>query len=91
MYLHAGNDFLIKISDILGIFDIENTTAEGGYTRNLLDRAEKEHSCIYTSFEMPKSFIIVMKNNEEKVYISQLSASTLRKRILSEFGDISVT
>lgn len=91
MYLHAGNDFLIKISDILGIFDIENTTAEGGYTRNLLDRAEKEHRCIYTSFEMPKSFIIVIKNGEEKIYISQLSASTLRKRISSQSGDMLLT
>lgn len=91
MYLHAGYDYLINVRDILGIFDIENTTTEGGYTRNLLDRAEREQRCVYTSFEMPKSFIIVIKNGEEKIYISQLSASTLKKRISSEFGDISVT
>lgn len=89
MYLHAGNDYLINVRDILGIFDIENTTTEGGYTRNLLDRAEREQRCVYTSFEMPKSFIIVIKNGEEKIYISQLSSSTLRKRISSQSGDMS--
>ena len=46
-----------------------------------VDRAEKEHHCIYTTYEMPKSFIIIMKNGREKVYISQLSAATLRKRL----------
>jgi len=30
---------------------------------------------------MPKSFVITVKNGIEKIYISQLSASTLRKRL----------
>lgn len=80
MYLHLGNDYLVRISDIVGIFDIENTTI-GKSTKRLLDRAEKEKRCIYTTMELPKSFVIVMKNGKELLYISQLAASTLRKRL----------
>lgn len=66
--------------DVVGIFDIENTTVEK-CTKLLLDRAVKEKKCVYTSYEMPKSFIITMGKGIEKVYISPLSAATLRKRI----------
>lgn len=80
MYLHLGNDYSADTRDIVGIFDIENTTV-GKCTKKLLDRAEKEHRCIYATMEMPKSFVIVMKNGVEKLYISQLSAATLKKRL----------
>ncbi len=80
MYLHLGNDYLVAVSDIVGIFDLENTTV-GKCTKKLLDRAEKEKRCIYTSLEMPKSFVIVMKNGQEKLYVSQLAASTLKRRM----------
>lgn len=82
MYLHTGNGYSVKISNILGIFDIENTTTDGKYTRKYLERAEKEKRCIYTTSEMPKSFIVTIDDGKEKVYISQLAVSTLRKRIL---------
>lgn len=85
IYLHIGNNYSVDTRDIVGIFDIENTTVEK-CTKLLLERAEKEHKCIYTTYEMPKSFIIAMKNGIEMVYISQLSASTLRKRINSGGG-----
>ena len=81
MYLHLGNEFSVNVKDIVGIFDIENTTI-GKCTKRLLDRAEKEHRCVYATMEMPKSFVIVMKNGEEKLYISQLVASTLKKRLV---------
>ncbi|MCM1006519.1 MAG: DUF370 domain-containing protein [Ruminococcus flavefaciens] len=85
MYLHIGNNYSVDVRDIVAIFDIENTTV-GKSTKILLDRAEKEHKCVYTTYEMPKSFIITMKNGRERVYISQLAASTLRKRLESGGG-----
>lgn len=80
MYLHLGNDFSVDVCDIVGIFDIENTTV-GKCTKRLLDRAEKEKRCVYATMDMPKSFVIVMKGGEEKLYISQLAAYTLKKRL----------
>ncbi len=85
MYLHIGNNYSVDTRDIVGIFDIENTTVEK-CTKKLLERAEKEHKCVYTTYEMPKSFIITVKNGKEKVYISQLAAETLKKRLKNSGG-----
>lgn len=80
MYLHIGNNYTLDTRDIVGIFDLENTTVEK-CTKRLLERAEKEKKCVYTTYEMPKSFIVAVKNGSEKIYISQLSAVTLKKRL----------
>lgn len=85
MYLHIGNNYSVDTRDIVGVFDIENTTVEK-CTKILLDRAEKEKKCVYTTYELPKSFIITVRKGRERVYISQLSASTLRKRLLNGGG-----
>ena len=68
MYLHIGNNYSVNTRDIVGIFDIENTTV-GKCTKKLLERAEKNHFCIYATYEMPKSFIITMKNGNEEVNV----------------------
>lgn len=80
MYLHIGNNHSVDTRDVVGIFDIENTTV-GKCTKKLLEYAEKNHLCVYTTYEMPKSFIITVRDGKEKLYISQLSAYTLRKRL----------
>lgn len=80
MYLHLGNEYSVCIKDIVGIFDIENTTI-GKATKELLERSEKEKRCVYATYDLPKSFVIVVKNGEEKIYISQLAAYTLQKRL----------
>ena len=85
LYLHVGNGFSVDMRDVTGIFDIENTTV-GKSTKLFLERAEKEKKCIYTTYEMPKCFIITSKNGSEKVYISQLSANTLKKRLKNGGG-----
>ena len=85
MYLHIGNNYSVDVRDIVGIFDIENTTVEK-CTKLLLERAEKEKKCIYTTYEMPKSFIVTMNEGRERVYIAQLSAATLRKRLAEGGG-----
>lgn len=79
MYLHLGNEIIVKKSDIVGIFDIENTTT-GKTTSQLLERAQKQGNVITVSFEMPKSFVLCCEEGREKVYICQISAATLRKR-----------
>lgn len=84
MYLHIGNNYSVDTRDVVGIFDIENTTV-GKCTKKLLESAEKKHLCIYTTYEMPKSFIITVNAGNEKLYISQLSAYTLRKRLGSHY------
>ena len=80
MYLHIGEDTVVKESEILGIFDIENTTVSKA-TRDFLNRAEKAHAVQTVGDDLPRSFVAcVDKHGKEQVYISQISCATLRKR-----------
>lgn len=81
MYIHLGSDTVVKTKDIIGIFDIETTTVSKK-SREFLNKAEKKKSVINVSYELPKSFIVCagQGKKEQKVYISQISSSTLLKR-----------
>ena len=79
MYLHLGQEVVVKYRDIIGIFDFEKATLSKK-TKDFLSRATKEGRVITVSYEMPKSFVVVMQEDRQLVYISQISAATLRKR-----------
>ncbi|NLB35768.1 MAG: DUF370 domain-containing protein [Clostridiales bacterium] len=80
MFLHLGQDTVITFNEIIGIFDLDNTTVSK-ITRDSLKKAEDKKEVITVSTELPKSFIICQsRGNKQKIYISQLSSSTLLKR-----------
>ena len=81
MYLHLGEKTAILTSEIIGIFDLDNTTVSKN-TRDFLTKEEKAGNVINVSYELPKSFIVCEKNKKRKIYISQLSSQTLYRRIL---------
>lgn len=85
MYIHLGEETAVRSADVIGIFDIENTSL-GKYTKEFLAAAEKGGRVINVSYEMPKSFTVCESGGEEKVYISQISAATLSKRSLKNIG-----
>ena len=84
MYLHIGDRGCILEKDIVGIFDLEVTTTmkttaeflnisqEEGFTVSAVERGE-----------MPKSFILADRQGVSRVYISPVSAATLKKRYLN--------
>lgn len=76
MYLHLGQDVVVKSSKIMGIFDIDNTTIKKS-TRNYIYTAEKKGKIETISSDLPKSFIVM---TDGKVYISPISPRTLFKR-----------
>ena len=80
MYIHLGGEYVVRQDEIIGIFDLENTTVSQK-TRSFLTKAEKRKEVINVSYELPKSFIITSKNNKNKVYISQISSGTLSNRL----------
>lgn len=80
MFLHLGNNVMIRTRDITGIFDIENTSVSK-LTKDYLNNAEKNRRVVYCTYEMPKSFVVCFDEEfTETVYISQMSCSTLLKR-----------
>lgn len=82
IYLHLGQDTVVKFDSIVGIFDMDTTTVSK-FSREFLSRSEKQKNVINVSFELPKSFIVCNENGQLKTYISQLSSTTLQKRVLS--------
>lgn len=83
MYLHLGNETAVAFADVVGIFDMDNTTVSAG-TRRFLAEAQKNGIIIDVTEDLPKSFIIVKKNGKDLVYISSLASATLYKRAKSE-------
>lgn len=81
IYLHIGNNYSVDVREIIGIFDMDNTTVTS-YTKKLFDMAEKNKKIFLATYELPKTFILT----NDKVYISQLSASTLKKRLKNGGG-----
>lgn len=87
MYLHIGENVSIISSDIIGIFDIDKTTTTGE-TRNFLTHSEQNGTSITISEDMPKSFIVVSDREKKinyQIYISPISASTLKQRVRKGF------
>jgi len=80
MYAHLGQDTVVRTRDIVGIFDMDNTTVSK-HTRQFLAVNEKAGRVCNVTYELPGAFVICKpKNGEQIVYISQISAATLRKR-----------
>lgn len=79
MYLHLGQEVVVKTSDIVGIFDLEKTSTSK-ITKDFLVSTTKNAQVITVSYEMPKTFIITKKEEKTIVYISQISSSTIKKR-----------
>lgn len=90
MYLHLGQGVVVRKRDIIGVFDMDNTTVSR-YTRGFLNKAEKGNRVTYVSMDLPKSYVVcappkqknsVCAQRQDRVYIAQMAPATLRKRHL---------
>lgn len=79
MYLHLGENTVVRTDSIIGIFDMDTSTISK-WTKDYLYNATKNKRVINVSMELPKSFVVCNENNEIKVYVSQISSQTLMKR-----------
>ena len=79
MYISIGNDFAVRESTVIGIFDLDNTTinARG---REFLERAEKEGQIVPWD-DLPRSFILTSEYGMTKIYQTNLSTQTLAKKM----------
>lgn len=79
MYLHLGNNTIVKTNSIIGIFDLDNTTVSKK-TRDFLSNSQKNNQVISVSSDLPKSFVLC-SDPENKVYINQFSSQTIFRRL----------
>ena len=80
MFLHLGENIVISIDNIIGIFDLDRAMY-GSDTIHFLRLAEEDGFVERISNENPKSFILAEVDNVSKIYLSPISSTTLTKRI----------
>jgi hypothetical protein len=80
MYLHAGNQKIIRKKNLIGIFDVDNATVST-VTRRFLADAEKSGRVEAASDELPKSFLLYRTRDSWEICFSQLSSSALAGRV----------
>lgn len=83
MYLHLGQDSVIREKTLIGIFDLDNTTSSK-ITREFLNRAQREGRTVPVSDDLPRSFAVTEEQGRSTVYLTLLSSQTLYKRAADE-------
>ena len=78
MLLHAGRDFVLNTRDIIGFFDLDNTT-RGPLTNRFLAHAQQEGAVVDLAADLPRSFIVA-DFPAETVYLTELSTAALKSR-----------
>ncbi len=84
MYFYLGGDAVARESDVIGIFDLDNTTISK-HTRDFLSAAEKNGEVVTTTWDIPKAFVVCASPKKEtsyrrQVFLTQMAPATLRKR-----------
>ena len=79
MYLHIGNELMLAASDIIGIFDLDKTTVSS-ITKKYLTAAEKTGNLRSVGEDLPKSFVVCQRGEDQTVYLSPISSGTLNIR-----------
>ena len=79
MFLHLGENVVVPIKDLIGIFDLQSTKYSSD-TNQFLRLAEEDGFVERITKENPKSFVIAEVDKKSKIYLSPISSTTLTKR-----------
>lgn len=76
MYLHLGQSVVVPYREIIGVFDLDNTTYNVRAAA-FINQAQKDGRVVLCTDDLPKSAVLC----DSGVYLSQLSPATLLKRL----------
>lgn len=85
MFLHLGENVVVPIKDVIGIFDLQ-TTMYSSDTIQFLRMSEEDGFVERITNDKPKSFVIAEVDKKSKIYLSPISSSTLTKRTDFEYN-----
>ncbi len=86
MFLHLGEDVVIPIKDVIGIFDMKSSMYNSDTTQ-FLRLAEEDGFVERINDEQPKSMVVTERNKKSVIYLSPISSKTLSKRTKFKFVD----
>ena len=79
MYIRVEENAVVLDKDIIGIFDMDNTTVSR-LGRTFLPKAEKNGLIINQTDDLPKSFVVTSSEGKTEVLISSVSSKILDNR-----------
>ncbi|GAB7388490.1 hypothetical protein BSNK01_23280 [Bacillaceae bacterium] len=75
MFIHIGGDTMVRMRDVVAIFD-KKTEETSQDTRAFLEGSDRLNKLVRTSSEPTKSYVITT----DRVYCSPISVVTLKRR-----------
>ena len=81
MYLNIGKECILKIKDIIGIFNIDYIKNTKEY-KAMYKSLEEEKNILKIDTEKEKTFILVAKDKNKKGYITNIGVNTIAKRLI---------
>ena len=77
MYLYLGGDAAVMTDEIVGIFDLDNTSWSH-ITRKYLSQAERDGRVKNAAEDIPRSFVVL---SDETIVLTQPTSATLARRL----------
>ena len=79
MYLHIGNNKIVRTKDVIGIFDLDTATiTKTG--KDFINRMQRSGDVEYDDDDLPRSFVLIEENKKYKVNLSRISSRGLVAR-----------
>ncbi len=80
MIVHIGGEISVNSDDIIGVFDLDNTSVSKK-TREFLTKAQRAKKIKEVSYELPRTFIVCSDSEKrETVYLTQISSKAIARR-----------
>ena len=88
MYLHLGGAVSVPTAEVVGIFDLDNTSTSR-ITRDFLHTAEAEGMVGGVGGDLPKSVVLCCPQGSwQRVYLSPVNSVTLLHRWEQGLGNV---
>ena len=79
MYLHLGNNVIVRKKSVIGIFDLD-TVSWSHRTRETLSMVEQAGQVENAAEDLPRSLVICSLGSGQRYILSQLSSAALERR-----------
>ncbi len=84
MYITLGSSVSVKKRDVIGIFDLDTAPADS-QVMEFLKENEKKKNVTVVGDGIPKAFVVTNNGKETRVYITTISASSIKGRNSNEY------
>ena len=79
MYLHLGNNCIVRKNSVIGVFDMDTVTWSHR-TRETLAMVEAAGQVENAADDLPRSLVVCSLGSGQRYIISPISPATLQKR-----------